>query len=38
VTGLPFGHVRWNATLPFGIQARLDGEKGDLVITEAAVI
>ena len=38
VTGLPFGHVRWNATLPVGIQARLDGEKGDLVITEAAVI
>ena len=38
VTGLPFGHVRWNATLPFGVQARLDGDKGDLVITEAAVI
>jgi len=38
VTGLPFGHVRWNATLPFGIQARLDGDKGDLVITEAAVV
>lgn len=38
VTGLPFGHVRWNATLPFGIQARLDGEKGDLAIMEAAVI
>jgi muramoyltetrapeptide carboxypeptidase len=38
VTGLPFGHVRWNATLPVGIQARLDGEKGDLIITEAAVI
>ena len=38
VTGLPFGHVRWNATLPVGIQARLDGEKGDLIITEAAEI
>jgi len=38
VTGLPFGHVRWNATLPFGIQATLDGKKGDLIITEAAVI
>ena len=38
VTGLPFGHVRWNATLPVGIPARLDGEKGDLIITEAAVI
>ncbi|MGH7952879.1 MAG: S66 peptidase family protein [Limisphaerales bacterium] len=38
VTGLPFGHVRWNATLPVGIQARLDGEKGDLVIAEAAVV
>jgi muramoyltetrapeptide carboxypeptidase len=38
VAGLPFGHVRWNATLPVGIRARLDGEKGDLVITEAAVV
>ena len=38
VIGLPFGHVRWNATLPVGIEARLDGEKGDLIITESAVI
>lgn len=37
VAGLPFGHVRQNATLPVGIQARLDGESGDLIITEAAV-
>ena len=38
VTGLPFGHVRWNATLPVGIPARLDAEKGDLIITESAVV
>ena len=37
VTGLPFGHVPLNATLPIGIQATLDGNKGDLVITEPAV-
>lgn len=38
VEGLPFGHVRQNATLPVGIRAELDGEKGDLIITEVAVI
>jgi muramoyltetrapeptide carboxypeptidase len=38
VTGLPFGHVHFNATLPVGVRAKLDGEKGDLVITEAAVV
>jgi len=37
VAGLPFGHVPFNATLPIGIQATLDGNKGDLVITESAV-
>jgi len=37
VTGLPFGHVPCNATLPMGIQATLDAERGDLLITEAAV-
>ena len=37
VTGLPFGHVRQNATLPVGARARLDGNNGDLIITEAAV-
>ncbi len=38
VTGLPFGHVDLNATLPVGVKARLDGNEGDLIITEAAVI
>ena len=38
VTGLPFGHVDLNATLPVGAKARLDGDSGDLIITEAAVI
>lgn len=37
VSGLPFGHISRNATLPVGIRATLDAEKGDLVIAEAAV-
>ena len=37
VTGLPFGHVALNATLPVGIPATLDGDNGDLIITETAV-
>ncbi len=37
VTGLPFGHVDLNATIPAGARARLDGDNGDLIILEAAV-
>ena len=37
VTGLPFGHVPHNATIPVGVRARLDANRGDLIITEAAV-
>jgi muramoyltetrapeptide carboxypeptidase len=37
ISGLPFGHVRDNATLPMGLQATLDGVSGDLIIDEAAV-
>ena len=37
VSGLPFGHVRDNATLPVGVRATLDARKGDLVIEAAAV-
>ncbi|MFM2082979.1 MAG: LD-carboxypeptidase C-terminal domain, partial [Verrucomicrobiota bacterium] len=37
VTGLPFGHVRDNATLPLGVRATLDARQGDLVIEAAAV-
>ncbi len=37
VSGLPFGHVLRNATLPVGVLATLDGNTGDLIITEAAV-
>ena len=37
VTGLPFGHVRHNATLPIGVPALLDGDQGKLSILEAAV-
>ena len=38
VVGLPFGHVPINATIPLGVTATLDGERGDLVIDEAAVV
>jgi muramoyltetrapeptide carboxypeptidase len=37
VMGLPFGHVALNAAIPVGAQAKLDGDNGDLIITEAAV-
>lgn len=37
VTGLPFGHVDLNATIPVGAMAELDGKRGDLIITESAV-
>ena len=37
VTGLPFGHIPSNATLPIGVRAKLDGVNGDLIIDEAAV-
>jgi len=37
VMGLPFGHVALNAAIPIGAQAKLDGDNGDLIITEAAV-
>jgi muramoyltetrapeptide carboxypeptidase len=37
VSGLPFGHIPLNATLPVGIRATLDANKGDLLITESAV-
>lgn len=37
LSGLPFGHVRYNATLPIGVQAMLDADKRDLIITEPAV-
>lgn len=37
VTGLPFGHVDDNWTLPLGVRARLDAEAGGLELIEAAV-
>jgi muramoyltetrapeptide carboxypeptidase len=37
VTGLPFGHVKSNATIPVGVRARLDAKRGDLIIIEPAV-
>lgn len=38
VSGLPFGHVRENATLPMGLQATLDAVNGDLIINEPGVV
>lgn len=37
VTGLPFGHVPHNATLPVGAMVTLDAERGDLLLIEPAV-
>jgi muramoyltetrapeptide carboxypeptidase len=37
VTGLPFGHVDFNATIPVGAYARLDADNGDLILLESAV-
>ncbi len=37
VLGLPFGHVPYNSTLPFGALATLDAHRGDLIIEESGV-
>jgi muramoyltetrapeptide carboxypeptidase len=37
LSGLPFGHVPLNATLPLGIRATINTSSRDLVINEAAV-
>ncbi|MCS7338758.1 MAG: LD-carboxypeptidase [Verrucomicrobiae bacterium] len=37
VVGLPFGHVPFNATIPIGVHATLDGTAGKLIVTEPAV-
>lgn len=37
VTGLPFGHVPMNATLPLGVAATLDANRGTLVLNEPGV-
>ncbi|MCW5550642.1 MAG: LD-carboxypeptidase [Verrucomicrobiae bacterium] len=37
LTGLPFGHLPHNATLPVGIPATLDGNRGELFLDEPAV-
>jgi muramoyltetrapeptide carboxypeptidase len=37
VTGLPFGHVPHNATLPVGVSATLDGNRGELFLHEPGV-
>ena len=36
--GLPFGHIKDNATLPFGIEAELNVNKGSLTLLESAVL
>ncbi len=37
VTGLPFGHVSNNATLPVGVNATLDARRGALILNESGV-
>lgn len=37
VTGLPFGHVPFNATLPVGATVELDANRGDLSLSHPAV-
>jgi muramoyltetrapeptide carboxypeptidase len=37
VMGLPFGHISLNATLPVGTRALLDGDRGEMLVTESAV-
>lgn len=37
VTGLPFGHVPHNATLPVGAHVTLDAGRGDLLIAQPVV-
>ena len=37
VSGLPFGHVPFNATLPIGVRVTLDAAAGDLRVIEPAV-
>jgi muramoyltetrapeptide carboxypeptidase LdcA involved in peptidoglycan recycling len=38
VTGLPFGHVHHNATLPVGARVTLDADDGDLRVIQSAVV
>jgi len=38
IYGLPFGHIKDNAVLPFGIQAKLNVDKNSLTIMESAVL
>ncbi|HWW02320.1 MAG TPA: LD-carboxypeptidase [Candidatus Acidoferrum sp.] len=37
VSGLPFGHIPYNATLPIGVRVTLDANAGDLRVLEPAV-
>ncbi len=37
VSGLPFGHIPQNATLPVGARVTLDANRGDLLIDQPAV-
>lgn len=37
VTGLPFGHIPNNATIPVGVKAELDANRGELRLLESGV-
>jgi muramoyltetrapeptide carboxypeptidase LdcA involved in peptidoglycan recycling len=36
--GLPFGHGKEKATIPYGVRGLLDGDAGELIVTEAALV
>jgi len=38
VYGIPFGHVTHQATIPYGVAAKLDADKMSLTILEEAVV
>ncbi len=38
IYGFPIGHIADNATLPFGIEAELDAQKGRLTLLDSAVV
>ncbi len=37
VYGLSFGHIENKFTLPFGVEAKLDADKGSITLLEKAV-
>jgi muramoyltetrapeptide carboxypeptidase LdcA involved in peptidoglycan recycling len=38
MAGFPFGHIKDPLTLPYGVLAELDSERGTLTILESATV